>query len=128
MVEQDKMESIIHYAELHSKNVLKDILRNIRENCTSKSSNDFWNREKYFLNLPYDPLEKIIPQKASATLMNRSEIKICQYEIKDLLIKGLIEPSKSASACRGCYFNKKLEQKRGKTILVVNYKPLNKFL
>ena len=66
--------------------------------------------------------------KASARLMSPSERVFCAKEIKDLLAKGLIEPSKSPWACRAFVVNKHSEVKRGKPRLVVNYKPLNAVL
>ena len=66
--------------------------------------------------------------KASARLMSPSEREFCAKEIKDLLEKGLIEPSKSPWACRSFVVNKHSEIKRGKPRLVVNYKTLNAIL
>ena len=63
--------------------------------------------------------------KALARLMSPSEREFCVKEIKELLMKGLIEPSKSPWACRAFVVNKHSEVKRGKPRLVVNYKPLN---
>ena len=63
--------------------------------------------------------------KASTRLMSPSERVFCATEVKDLLTKGLIEPSKSPWACRAFVVNKHFEIKRGKLRLVVNYKPLN---
>ena len=66
--------------------------------------------------------------KASARLMFPSERESCASEIKELLAKGLIEPSKSPWACQAFVVNKHSEIKRGKSRLVVNYKPLNAVL
>jgi hypothetical protein len=123
-----KMERSICYAQIHGEKMLKEISEKLITDCTSESPNAFWHREKYFVSLPYDPLVKITPQKASTTLMSPTEIQTFQQEINDLLQKGLIEPSKSAWACRGFYVNKHSEKKRGKMRLVVNFKPLNKVL
>ena len=57
--------------------------------------------------------------------MSPSEREFCTAEIKDLLAKGLIEPSKSPWVCKAFVVNKHSEVKRGKPRLVVNYKPLN---
>lgn len=57
--------------------------------------------------------------------MSPSKRESCANEIKDLLSKGLIEPSKSLWACRAFVVNKLSEIKRGKPRLVVNYKLLN---
>ena len=80
------------------------------------------------VSLPYDPLVKITPQKASTSMMRPTDIQTCQQEINDLLQKGLIEPSNIAWACRGFYVNKHSKKKRGKSRLVVKFKPLNKVL
>ena len=66
--------------------------------------------------------------KASARLMSPSKREFCATKIKDLLAKGLIEPSKSPWACRAFVVNKHSEIKRGKPRLVVNYKPLDAML
>ena len=63
--------------------------------------------------------------RASTALMSPSERQFYDAEIKELLAKGLIEPSKSPWACREFVVNKHSEQKRGKPRLVLNYKPLN---
>ena len=49
-------------------------------------------------------------------------------EIKVLIDKGLIDPTKSPWACREFVVNKHLYIKRGKPTLVVNFNPLNKVL
>ena len=97
------------------------------DNCTEDK--EFFFDWKYLgsliVSLPYDPLQHIKPMKASTALMSPSERQFCDAEIKELLAKGLIEPSKSPWACRAFVVNKHSEQKRGKPRLVVNYKPLN---
>ena len=60
--------------------------------------------------------------------MSPSKREFCANEIKELLEKGLIEPSKSPWACRAFVFNKHSEIKRGKPKLVVNFKTLNKII
>ena len=60
--------------------------------------------------------------------MSPSEREFCANEIKELLDKGLIEPSKIPWACRAIVVNKHSEIKRGKPSLVLNFKPLNKIL
>jgi len=72
----------------------------LKKDCYSDSPNAFWIREKYFVSLPYDPLQRINPMKASAALMSPSERQFYDTEIKELLAKGLIEPSKIPWACR----------------------------
>jgi regulator of sigma D len=109
-----KMEKSICYAQIHGEKMLKEIAEKFIRDCTSESPNAFWHREKYFVSLPYDPLVKINPQKASTTLMSPTEIQTFQQEINDLLQKGLIESSKSAWACRGFYVNKHSETEKRK--------------
>ena len=123
-----KMERAIAYSEIHGEKMLKEISDKLRKDCCSDSPNAFWKREKYFVSLPYDPLQRIKPMKASARIMTPSERAFCEKEIAELLQKGLIEPSKSPWACRAFVVNKHSEQKRGKPRLVVNFKPLNAIL
>ena len=110
---------------MHKESALSEISSKLEKDCTSKSPNAFWTREKYFVSLPFNPLEKPKAQKSSAALMSPSEREFCANEIKELLDKGLIEPSKSPWACRAFVVNKHSEIKRGKPRLVVNFKPLN---
>ena len=72
---------------------MKAISEKLRKDCYSDSPNAFWTREKYFVSLPYDPLQRIKPMRASVALMSPSERQFCDAEIKELLAKGLIEPS-----------------------------------
>ena len=55
--------------------------------------------------------------------MSPSEREFRANEIKELLDKDLIEPSKSPWACRAFVVNKHSEIKRGKPRLVVNLNP-----
>ena len=95
VIELYKMERCIAYAKMHKEKSLADISAKLIKDCCSESPNAFWKREKYFVNLPFDPLQKTKPMKASARLMFPSEREFCAKEIKELLEKGLIEPSKS---------------------------------
>ena len=113
---------------MHKEKSLVDISAKLVNDCCYKSPNAFWKREKYFVSLPFDPLQKIKPMKASTRLMSPSERDFCAKEIKELVEKGLIEPSKSPWACRAFVVNKHSKIKRGKPRLVVNYKPLNAIL
>ena len=113
---------------MHKECALSEISSKLEKDCTLESPNAFWTREKYFVSLPFNPLETPKAQKASAALMSPSEREFCANEIKELLDKGLIEPSKSPWACRAFVVNKHSEIKRGKPRLVVNFKPLNKIL
>lgn len=80
------------------------------------------------MSLPFIPSSKLVRQKAFATLMSPLEKKFCLNEVNALISKGLIEPSKSPWACHAFVVNKHSEIKRGKPRLMVNYKPLNKFM
>ena len=113
---------------MHKEYALFEISSKLEKDCTLESPNAFWTREKYFVSLPFNPLEKPKAQKASAALMSPSEREFCANQIKELLDKGLIEPSKSPWACRAFVINKHFEIKRGKPRMVVNFKPLNKVL
>ena len=52
----------------------------------------------------------------------------CKKEIKDLLDKKLIRPSKSSWSCSAFYVMNAAELERGSPRLIINYKPLNKVL
>ena len=122
------MDRCIAFSDIHSEKALASITAKMVKECCPENPNAFWKREKYFVSLPFDPLQKIKPMKASARLMSPLERDFCATEIKDILEKGLIEPSKSLWACRAFVVNKHSEVKRGKPRLVVNYKPLNAVL
>ena len=119
------MDRSKEFSEVHGRKILIETTEKLRKDCCAESPNAFWEREKYFVSLPFDPQQKIRPMKASARLMSPSERKFCEDEIKDLLQKGLIEPTRIPWACRAFVVNKHSEVKRGKPRLVVNYKPLN---
>ena len=89
--------------------MLADICEKLKKNCCAESPNAFWTREKYFVSLPFDKQKKIKPMKASARIMSPSEIEFCVNEVKELLNKVLIEPSKSPWACRAFVVNKHSE-------------------
>ena len=120
-----KMERSKVFSDIHGENALREISEKLVKDCCTDNPNAFWTREKYFVSLPYDPLQRIKPMRASAALMSPSERQFCDAEVKELLAKGLIEPSKSPWACRAFVVNKHSEQKRGKPRLVVKFKPLN---
>jgi len=58
------------------------------------------------VTLPFKEDCKVAPQKASTVVLSPSKRAFCHVEIADLLAKGLIEPSKSALACRAFVVNK----------------------
>ena len=123
-----KMDRCISFSDTHGEQALADITGKLIKDCFSESPNAFWTRGKYFVSLPFDPLQKIKPMKASTRLMSPSERDLCASEIKELLSKGLIEPSKSPWVCQAFVVKKHYEIKRGKPRFVVNYKPLNAVL
>lgn len=93
---------------------------------TSDNPLAFWEKPKITIKLPTVP--NATPTKASHTGMSPSDFADAQVEIDTLLKQGLIRPSKSPWACKAFFVNNHAEQKRGKKRLVINYKPLNKFL
>lgn len=107
-------------------------------NCLAKFTNEicsdlpnaFWERKKHTVALPYEPdfTDKDIPTKARPIQMNHELVEYCKQEIKTLLEKKLIRPSKSPWSCSTFYVNKAAELERGTPRLVINYKPLNKAL
>ncbi|KAL3359794.1 hypothetical protein AABB24_016335 [Solanum stoloniferum] len=90
----------------------------------------FWNRKKHIVTLPYedDFSEEDIPTKSRPCQMNSELVEFCKKEIDSLLQKGLIKPSKSPWSCTAFYVNNAAEKERGVPRLVINYKPLNKYL
>lgn len=97
--------------------------------CT-EIPNAFWNRKKHIIELPYESNfdEKKIPTKARPIQMNDRLMKICKFEIQDLLNKKLIRKSSSPWSCSAFYVENAAELERGVPRLVINYKPLNKAL
>ena len=93
------MERCIAYAEMHKESSLSEISSKLEKDCTSESPNAFWTREKYFVSLPFNLLEKPKAQKSSAALMSPSKRKFRANKIKERLHKGLIEHSKIPWAC-----------------------------
>ena len=94
-----KMKICIAYAEMHKEYALSEISSKLEKDCTSESPNAFWTIEKYFISLPFNPLEKPKSQKSSVALMSPSEREFYANEIKELLDRGLIEASKRPWAC-----------------------------
>ena len=60
--------------------------------------------------------------------MNQEIMEFCKNEINDVLEKKIIRHSKSPWSCLAFYVQKNAELERGVPRLVINYKPLNKFL
>ena len=79
LAELFKMERCIAYAEMHKESALSEISSKLEKDCTSESPNAFWTREKYFVSLPFNPLEKkklkkpllplCLPQKENSVQM-----------------------------------------------------------
>ncbi|XP_016164796.1 uncharacterized protein LOC107607342 [Arachis ipaensis] len=90
----------------------------------------FWKKKEHIVDLPYetDFKESQIPTKARPIQMNEQLLQHYQKEIKDLLDKGLIRPSKSPWSCTAFYVNKQAEIEQGTPRLVINYKPLDQAL
>jgi len=109
---------------------IKRVLHSIESTICSDLPNNFWSRKKYIVDLSYeqDFRDTQIPTKARPIQMNEELLLHCQTEIKDLLNKKLIRPSKSPWSCAAFYVNKQAEQERGTPRLVINYKPLNQAL
>ena len=73
------MERCIAYAELHKNDSLLEITSKLEKDCTLESPNTFWTREKYFVYLFFNPLEKPKSQKSSLAHMSpKIEIKTNQ--------------------------------------------------
>ncbi|XP_070045638.1 uncharacterized protein, partial [Nicotiana tomentosiformis] len=100
------------------------------ENICAEHPSAFWNRKKHIVTLPYEDnfTEDDIPTKSRPCQMNAELVEFCKKEIDSLLSKGLIKPSKSPWSCTAFYVNKAAEKERGVPRLVINYKPLNKYL
>lgn len=67
--------------------------------------NAFWDRKQHMIELSYekDFEEKNIPTKARPIQMNSELLEFCKKEIKILIEKGLITPSKSPWSCAAFY-------------------------
>ncbi|RDY12287.1 hypothetical protein CR513_02939, partial [Mucuna pruriens] len=106
---------------------IQSLLKYIKTTICSDLPHAFWNRKKHMVDLPYEKkfIEKQIPTKARPIQMNEEMLQHCQKEIKDLLDKKLIRPSKSPWSCAAFYVNKQAKLERGTPKLVINYKPLN---
>nr|XP_016432715.1 PREDICTED: uncharacterized protein LOC107759331 [Nicotiana tabacum] len=72
--------------------------------------------------------EDDIPTKSRPCQMNVELVEFYKKEIDSLLSKGLIKPSKSPWSCTAFYVNNAAKKERGVPRLVINYKPLNKYL
>jgi hypothetical protein len=123
-----RIQKIVNNAEKHGLEIIKDIKDKIEKECTSDYPDAFWTREQYFVSFPYKEGYAAKPQKASANHMSPTEAEYCQNEIKELLQRKLIEPSRSPWACPTFYVNKHSEKKRGKPRMVINYRALNQAL
>ena len=76
------MERCITYVEMHKESTLSEISSKLEKDCTSESPNAFWTREKYFVSLPFNPLEKPNAQKSSIPLMSPLEREFYANKIK----------------------------------------------
>ncbi|KAL4584204.1 hypothetical protein LXL04_008796 [Taraxacum kok-saghyz] len=100
------------------------------KNICSNIPNAFWNRKNHIVKLPYIKGfdERNIPSKSRAIHMSSELETHCKNEIQELLNKKLIRPSKSPWSFSAFYVMNAAEIERGSPRLVINYKPLNKFL
>lgn len=92
----------------------------------------FFRRTKCFLAskaahylAPYKEGYTGKPCKRQSILMNKEYIDLYEKDIKQLLDRKLITESDSPWNCYGFYVNKRVEQIRCITRLVINFKPLN---
>jgi len=106
-----KVECVALFANSHGAKAIADLKEKFEATCCLEHPNVYWTREKYFVGLEFRENMAEVPQKASTSLMSPSEKEFCQKEITKLLEKGLIEPSKSARACKAFVVNKHSEQK-----------------
>ena len=109
---------------------INQLQEHIQKELCHNLPNAFWERKMHMISLPYEDnfTEDKIPTKARPSQMDREMLEYCKQEIKTLLDKGLITPSKSPWSCAAFYVNKHNEIERGTPRLVINYKPLNKAL
>lgn len=112
------------------KEKIESIQKEYEQQVCAEIPNAFWNRKKHIVELPYEPAfeEKKIPTKARPIKMNARRMEICKAEIQELLTKGLIRKSSSPWSCAAFYVEMAAELEKGVPRLVINYKPLNKFL
>ena len=86
---------------LQSKKKIKKLHNHIEKELCSQTPNNFWDRKKHIITLPYEPSfnETNIPTKARLSQMNHEVLEYCKKEIQDLLSKNLIKKSKSPWSC-----------------------------
>ncbi|XP_075106865.1 uncharacterized protein LOC107791933 [Nicotiana tabacum] len=101
-----------------------------KSNDKNKGISENNNIKKHIVTLPYEDnfSEDDIPTKSRPCQMNAELVEFCKKEIDNLLQKGLIKPSKSPWSCTTFYVNNAAEKECGIPRLVINYKPLNKYL
>ncbi|KAL5843497.1 hypothetical protein ACOSQ4_009455 [Xanthoceras sorbifolium] len=93
-----------------------------------KHPNPLWHNQDFFIKLLFKLNEDANPTKASHPGMSPSDLQPARQECETLLQQGLIEPTTSPWACQVFYVEKRSEKIRGKKRLVIDYKPLNRFL
>ncbi|KAG6658184.1 hypothetical protein CIPAW_04G143100, partial [Carya illinoinensis] len=93
---------------------IADFNQRLISDVCSDLPNAFWHRKKHVVSLPYvkDFSEKNIPTKARPIQMNSETLEFCKQEIKDLLAKNIIRPSKSPWSCATFYVQKNAEIER----------------
>ncbi|KAH9295209.1 hypothetical protein KI387_038797 [Taxus chinensis] len=117
----------LHKSISMNTSVIDALINKIKADCTSNNPHAFIHRKKHYCQLDFQTTTS--PKfKAHHIGMAPSEKIECQAEIDNLLKGGFIQASKSPWSCPAFYVNKRSEQVRGKKRLVVNYKPLNKYI
>ena len=65
-----KIKKLVIHVDLHGQQILTDIAKKLKEDCTSHHPDSFWTIEKYYVNIPYKQGVQIKPQKASSNNMS----------------------------------------------------------
>ncbi|KAK4384628.1 polyprotein, partial [Sesamum angolense] len=100
-----------------------DIANKLKQ-CCADSHADFKHphplckNPEFFIQLPFKLNEDANPIKASHPGMISDDLVLAREECNQLLVLGLIEPTKSNWACPAFYVNKRTEQIRGKKRLL----------
>ncbi|KAH9299475.1 hypothetical protein KI387_031157, partial [Taxus chinensis] len=124
----------IHKSIANCQVSIEEIVSKIKKNICNENPHAFVHRKKHNCSLDLQLIKdaegkEIIPKfKAHHRSMPPSERKECHEEIQKLLKAGFIQESNSPWSCAAFYVNKRSEQLRNKKRLVVDYKPLNKFI
>ena len=85
-----------------------------------------WDRSPRYCTLKLNDPTKVI--RVNPIIYTLQDIQEFDNQLKDLLDKGLIEPTSSPHSCPAFLVRNHAEIKRGKARMVINYKSLNKHL